>query len=72
MIAGIDSVKTSKIFINKNSLNIMDEYRKYSWKSRGEQIIDEPIKLFDDCMDALRYAIHSKGSVTTASDYGFF
>lgn len=72
VIAGIDTVKSSKIFINKNSVNLMDEYRKYSWKSRGEQIIDEPIKLFDDCMDAMRYAIHSYKDQTEASDFGFF
>lgn len=56
---GINSVKSSLVYINKNSSNVMKEYRMYSWKSKGEQILDEPVKLNDDAMDAIRYAIHT-------------
>lgn len=56
---GIDSVKSHKIFVSQTSTNIWKEYRMYNWKSNGNQILDEPIKLWDDAMDALRYAIHS-------------
>lgn len=59
VIDGINSVKSKRIFINRDSINILDEYKKYSWKTKGEQIIDEPVKLYDDLMDAIRYAIHS-------------
>lgn len=56
---GINAVKTHKVFINKSSTNLWSEYKKYSWKTKGEEVLDEPIKLYDDCMDALRYAIYS-------------
>jgi len=32
------------------------EYENYKWKKVGDAIIDEPIKLFDDAMDAIQYA----------------
>lgn len=56
--AGIDSVKSSKLFIEKNSLNLIKEIGNYKWKSIGDIILDEPVKVYDDAMDALRYAIH--------------
>jgi len=57
--AGIDSVKTTLIHLHKDSINTWKEYRMYSWKTNREQILDEPIKLWDDALDAIRYAIHS-------------
>lgn len=57
--AGILSVKSHKVLINKSANNIWKEYKMYSWKTKGEQILDEPIKLYDDAMDAIRYAIHT-------------
>lgn len=57
--AGIDSVKSSKIYLDKNSTNIWREYKMYSWKTNRDTILDEPVKLYDDAMDAIRYAIHS-------------
>jgi phage terminase large subunit len=56
---GIMSVKSNAIFVHKDSQNILKEYRMYSWKTKGEQILDEPVKLYDDALDAIRYAIHS-------------
>lgn len=56
---GIDAVKRSQVFINQNSLNVLKEYKMYSWKMNKEQVLDEPVKEFDDCMDSLRYAIFS-------------
>lgn len=57
--AGINTVKSNKVYIHKSSVNTLREYKMYSWKTNKEQILDEPIKLNDDSMDALRYAIHS-------------
>ena len=56
---GIMSVKMKKVFISKDSLNTWKEFKSYSWKTNKEQILDEPVKLFDDAMDALRYAIYT-------------
>jgi len=57
--AGIDTVKSTEVYIHHESLNTLREYRLYSWKSQGERLLDEPIKLNDDSMDAIRYALHT-------------
>lgn len=57
--SGIDYIKSKQIFINKNSINILEEAKKYMWKTYKNNIIDEPIKLYDDAMDAIRYALYS-------------
>jgi phage terminase large subunit len=36
--------------------NLNREYENYKWKKVGDSITDEPIKLFDDAMDAIQYA----------------
>lgn len=56
---GIDTVKSMEVFIHIDSENIMKEYRLYSWKTDKDRIIDEPVKLNDDGLDALRYAVYN-------------
>lgn len=53
---GIDSVKSKELFIHKDSYNLKKELSNYKWKMKGEYPTDEPIKKFDDGMDAMRYA----------------
>lgn len=55
---GIDSVKSTEIFIHKESVNVLKELSNYKWKTNGDIILDDPVKVFDDAMDAMRYAIH--------------
>lgn len=70
---GIMSVKKRRIFVTKSSLNIWKEYKSYSWKTKGETILDEPVKLMDDSMDAIRYAIHTSTLPKLDKKYvGFF
>lgn len=52
---GIDNVKTFGVFA-MNDKNLEKEYQNYKWKKIGDTITDEPVKLFDDAMDAVRYA----------------
>lgn len=64
---GIDSVKSTELYIHKESLNIIKEMASYKWKTNGDLILDEPVKVYDDAMDAMRYAIHwwkTKGKKT--------
>lgn len=56
---GIDYIKSKEIFIHNNSINLFTEAKKYSWKTYKDIIMDEPIKLYDDALDAMRYAIYS-------------
>jgi len=53
---GIDLVKQKKVYFS--GANIKKEYENYKWKKKGDQILDEPVKLWDDSMDAIRYANH--------------
>lgn len=52
---GIDTLKSFKVSIPTSSKNIKKEFENYKWKKIGDMIIDEPIKLFDDAIDAARY-----------------
>lgn len=65
--AGINCIKSSEIYIYHESTNLLKEYKLYSWKSKGDVIYDEVIKLNDDLLDALRYGVYShkkkKGNV---------
>jgi len=64
---GIDTIKSTEIFIHHESLNLLKEYKLYNWKveKQSNRIIDEPVKLFDDALDAMRYAIHTHRGRTT-------
>jgi phage terminase large subunit len=52
---GIDNIKTFGVFAMTDK-HLEKEYQNYKWKKIGDQITDEPVKLFDDAMDAVRYA----------------
>lgn len=56
---GIDFVKSKPIYIHEDSVNLIKEMRNYKWKTAGEIILDEPVKIEDDAVDALRYACYS-------------
>ena len=64
---GINAVKSFNIHITKHSVNVIKEIGLYAWKKdKDGNMLDEPIKLNDDAMDAMRYAltpyISKKGS----------
>lgn len=52
---GIDNVKTFGVFC-QDIPYLKKEYENYKWKKIGDNITDEPVKLYDDAMDAIRYA----------------
>lgn len=54
---GIDYVKRYRIHISPDSPNTLAEIRAYSYRKKGEQVIDEPVKFRDHAMDAIRYAL---------------
>jgi phage terminase large subunit len=64
---GIDAVKSYKVFYHEDSKNIAKEFRNYKWKEIRERLTDEPIKLWDDAMDSIRYAVlyHKKNNRTS-------
>lgn len=63
VIAGIETVarlfKEQRLFIKRGSIpRFFDEIYQYKWKPNSTK--DEVIKEYDDVLDALRYALHSK------------
>jgi phage terminase large subunit len=55
---GINNVKQFKIYVLNSDEAIQKEYRNYMWKKIGDRILDEPVKNYDDAMDAIRYAVY--------------
>lgn len=57
---GIDICKSSRLHIDSNSVNLIEEMRNYKWKENRDGIIlDEPVKFRDHLCDAFRYGISS-------------
>jgi phage terminase large subunit len=57
---GISCLRSKEIYIEVNSNNLWNEYRSYTWKTDNNgKATDQPIKLNDDLMDAMRYAIYT-------------
>jgi phage terminase large subunit len=69
---GIDNVKTFGVICQEDKA-LKREYENYKWKKIGDFITDEPVKLFDDAMDAIRYATtHIRQEYYTDDSYYAF
>lgn len=69
---GIDNLKTFGVQCQDHKA-LKREYDNYKWKKIGDQITDEPVKLFDDAMDAIRYATtHIRQEYYTDDSYYSF
>ena len=54
---GIDLIKQYKLMLTKGSQGLINEIQEYKWKEDKDGVVyDEPVKLNDDGMDAMRYA----------------
>jgi phage terminase large subunit len=50
-----------KLFVTKDSLNLINELRNYTWaKDKDGNLLNQPIDKFNHLLDALRYAVWSK------------
>ena len=69
---GIDNLKSFGV-ICQDDKALKREYENYKWKKIGDFITDEPVKLFDDAMDAIRYATtHIRQEYYTEDSYYAF
>jgi hypothetical protein len=69
---GIDNMKTFGVFCQDDKA-IRKEYENYKWKKVGDMITDEPVKMWDDAMDAIRYATtHVRQEYYTDDSYYAF
>lgn len=46
-----------RLTINRDAVNLVDEFESYQWAKNVHGVRDEPLKVHDHAMDALRYAI---------------
>lgn len=50
-----------KLFVTKDSLNLIEELRNYTWaKNKDGELLNEPIDKWNHLLDALRYAVWTK------------
>jgi phage terminase large subunit len=69
---GIDNLKSFGV-ICQDDKALRREYENYKWKKIADFITDEPVKLFDDAMDAIRYATtHIRQEYYTDDSYYAF
>lgn len=62
VLEGIKHMKTKPWIIHPESINLLKEVRGYKWKLDKDGKIfkpEQPVKVFDDAMDAARYSIYS-------------
>lgn len=63
---GIDFIRSHHIFVHQESVNLQKELRSYKWKQTNDgRILDEPVKAFDDAVDAARY-----GAISYKNNFG--
>lgn len=70
---GIDFIRSHKIHVHRESIELQKEFRTYKWKRKPTgEILDEPVKMFDDGIDAGRYgAMSFKNQYTAPVLMGF-
>lgn len=56
VIAGIEKMQSMEIFVTKDSYNLQDEMRNYTWdKDKDGNYINQPIDAYNHCLDSARY-----------------
>lgn len=61
--AGIQKIKSMPLYITENSVNLLKEIKNYKWKVDKDGKVkpeEEPVKMNDHALDALRYAVFTK------------
>lgn len=58
---GIDMMKRYKIFVTKDSTNMIKEFRNYKWQEdKNGNILNTPVDMFNHTIDAVRYGLYDK------------
>jgi phage terminase large subunit len=66
--SGIDYCKNFKFIIDRNSPDLLKEFRSYKWREdKNGMILEDPVKFNDHLMDALRYALFTYGQIYLTS-----
>ncbi|HQE50692.1 MAG TPA: hypothetical protein PKV93_15230, partial [Fervidobacterium sp.] len=75
--AVITLMKSTRFFVFRGLVNLLDEIEDYRWAEKNEQLKDEPVKFDDHLMDALRYAVythmyHADAKIFDKQEWGVF
>jgi phage terminase large subunit len=63
IMAGIDILKRYKIFVTKNSANLIKEFQNYKWQEdKNGNLLNRPVDNFNHGIDATRYATFNRMS----------
>jgi phage terminase large subunit len=66
IMAGIDKIKTKKLYVTKRSVNLIRELRNYAWEADKQgKPTNKPIDAFNHGIDAIRYAIMGQKKTVT-------
>ncbi len=67
---GIDRMKEFNINITKRSVNLIKEFRNYTWvQDKAGNATNKPLDAFNHGIDAARYAVMTKLGVPTFTDF---
>jgi phage terminase large subunit len=58
---GIDMMKRYQIYVTKDSVNMIKEFRNYKWQQdKNGNILNVPVDMFNHTIDAVRYGLYDK------------
>ena len=70
ILHGIDMIKRHRVFIHKDSTNLLDEFQNYKWKQNKDgKIIDQPEDLNNHAIDSVRYALEMSNKPKTTYSF---
>lgn len=66
---GLTILQEQEFFVTENSLNLINELRRYSWDTdRAGNYLNRPVDAFNHCIDAMRYvAVMALARITQRS-----
>ena len=68
--SGIQFIKGRKVYVSKDSLNLIKELKSYKWKvDKDEKVLDEPVDLNNHLIDSFRYSLTEKISCEEPEKY---
>jgi phage terminase large subunit len=61
IMAGIDILKRHKLYVTKESKNLIKEFQNYKWQEdKNGNLLNKPIDAFNHAIDATRYATFNR------------
>jgi phage terminase large subunit len=66
ILHGIDLIKRHEIYLHQDSVNLIDEFQNYKWKTdKDGRILDAAEDKFNHAIDSVRYALEMSNKPKT-------